>query len=63
MTINTIRGEITADQDTLNFISILARDAAEEYRKEGYEDLAKESKNFALSIYNELEKSSMYRGF
>ena len=63
ISINTKHGKITADQNTLNFISILAREAADEYNREGYDALAKEAKNFALSIYNELEKAGMYKNF
>lgn len=63
MTINTKHGKITADQNTLNFISVLAREAADEYNKEGYNGLAKEAREFALNIYSELEKAGMYKDF
>ena len=63
MTINTNHGKITADQDTLNFISIMAREAAEGYDRDGYNSLAKEARDFARHIYNELEKAGMYKDF
>lgn len=63
MTINTNYGKITADQDTLNFILVLARDAAQENSKEGYVALAKEARDFARHIYNEMEKAGMYKDF
>lgn len=63
MTINTKYGKITADQNMLNYISILAREAAEEYSREGYNGLEKEAMEFAQHIYNELEKAGTYKNF
>lgn len=52
--------KVTADKYTLNFISILAREAAEAYRKEGCGPLADEAAGLANAIYDALDSKGFY---
>ena len=65
MTINFNDGlsnkKITANRYTLNYISILASEAADKFEREGADAMASEAREFANYIYNELEKSGMYK--
>ena len=53
-------GEITADEYLLNFISILAGEAADKYEREGAGALAEEARDLANQIYEALSKAGLY---
>ena len=64
MTINfngVISRKVTANKSTLNYISILAFEAADKYEREGADALAKEARDFSNYIYNELEKTGLFK--
>ena len=62
MTINFNDGKkITANKYTLNYISLLASEAADKFEQEGSNGLASEAREFFNYIYNELEKSGIYK--
>ena len=63
MTINFSGKRLVADQYTLNFVSMLAQEAAKEYDRDGHIHMAKEARDFARHIYNELEKAGTYKNF
>ena len=42
---------------------MLAQEAAKEYDREGHIHMAKEARDFARHIYNELEKAGVYKDF
>ena len=53
-------GEITADNDLLNFISSLAGEAADKYEREGAGDLAENARSLSNQIYEALSKAGLY---
>lgn len=53
-------GEITANEHLLNFISILAGEAADKFDKEGAEALAEEAMDLSNQIYEALYKAGLY---
>ena len=53
-------GEITADKYLLNFISILAGEAADKYEREGAGDLAENARSLSNQIYEALSKAGLY---
>lgn len=60
MTINSNSGKITADKDTLNYLSILAGEAADMFDKKGVHTLAKEARDFHQLIYDQLFSTGFY---
>lgn len=60
MTVNTIRGKITATQEVLNYISLTAHYAAEWYEEEGHIALSEEAEGFSSEIYDALKLSGYY---
>ena len=52
--------KVTANKATLNYLSILARDAAERYRQLGLEPLAEEALGFADAVYASLDAKGYY---
>lgn len=53
-------GKITADKYLLNFISILASEAADKYEREGAGALAEDARELADQIYEALSKAGLY---
>lgn len=53
-------GEITANENLLNFISILAGEAADKYEREGSGALAENARNLSNQIYEALSKAGLY---
>ena len=60
MTVNTSKGKITANKDTLNIISIAFLDAAKRYKYEGANALAKSYDRVSEEIYNALKNTGFY---
>lgn len=60
MTVNTVRGKITANKDTLNSISIAFSKAAEKFKDEGYDGMAEDFDRVADEIYNALNNTGFY---
>lgn len=60
MTINSESGKITADKYTLNYISILAGEAADRFDERGVHAIAKEARDLHNLIYDELFKIGFY---
>ena len=53
-------GEITADEYLLNFISILAGEAADKFELEGAGALAADARDLSNQIYEALSKAGLY---
>ena len=53
-------GKITADKYLLNFISILAGEAADKYESEGSSALAENARSLSNQIYEALSKAGLY---
>ena len=53
-------GKITADKYLLNFISILAMEAADKYEREGSGALAEDARDLSNQIYEALSKAGLY---
>lgn len=60
MTVNTNRGKITATEEVLNYISLIALNAADFYKERGFISMAEESAEFSLEIYDALKLSGIY---
>ena len=60
MTIRFEGRRITASKEMLNYISILAMEAADKFEKEGADALANEARELSNLIYEELSKSGLY---
>jgi hypothetical protein len=60
MTIETNRGKVTANKNILNYISVLACEAADKYRQDGANALAKDAELFSDMIYEVLKESGLY---
>ena len=52
--------KITADKYTLNYISILAKEAAERYNRLGVDALAKEARRVGDLIFDQLSSTGFY---
>lgn len=61
MTIETKHGKITGNRNLLNYISLLACEAEDKYRKEGADALAEDAKAFSDIIYEALLESGLYK--
>lgn len=55
-------GKISADEYTLNYISLLAGEAAERFEEKGVHVLAKEARELHNLIYNKLFEAGLYDG-
>ena len=55
-------GTITASEDALNLLSILASEASNGFKKRGREMLSEEAKEIAYEIYEELASIGFYEG-
>ena len=53
-------GKITADKYLLNFISILAMEAADKFEREGAGALAADARDLSNQIYEALSKAGLY---
>ena len=53
-------GKITANEHLLNFISILAMEAADKYEHEGSGALAEDARSLSNQIYEALSKAGLY---
>ena len=53
-------GKITADKYLLNFISILAGEAADKYEREGASSLAEDARDLSNQIYEALSNAGLY---
>ena len=53
-------GEVTANEHLLNFISILAGEAADKYEREGAGALAENARSLSNQIYEALSKAGLY---
>lgn len=60
MTVQTPIGEITADEKTLNMLSIFAFDYAIHNEEQGYTALSEEGQNVANEIHKALSESGYY---
>lgn len=60
MTIETKHGKITGNRNLLNYISLLACEAADKYRQDGANALAKDAELFSDMIYEVLKESGLY---
>lgn len=54
-------GAITASEDSLNLISILASEASDNLKKRGREMLSQEAKQISHEIYEALEIIGFYK--
>lgn len=61
MIIETKHGKITGNKNLLNYISILACEAADLYRKHGADCLAEDAEEFSNAIYEALKESGLYK--
>ena len=55
-------GTITACEDALNYLVILAREASKSFERRNRNFDAEDSKEIANSIYKELKNSGFYEG-
>ena len=53
-------GKITAEESTLNMISLWGQLASEKYNEEGATALAKQAKDIGVMIYKMLDKKGYY---
>ena len=53
-------GKITANEHLLNFISILAMEAADKFEKEGSCALAEDARDLSNQIYEALSNAGLY---
>ena len=53
-------GKITADKYLLNFISILASEAADKFEREGSGALAEDARDLSNQIYEALSNAGLY---
>lgn len=53
-------GKITADKYLLNFISILASEAADKFEREGAGSLAEDARDLSNQIYEALSNAGLY---
>ena len=53
-------GKITADKYLLNFISILAMEAADKFEREGSGALAEDARDLSNQIYEALSNAGLY---
>ena len=53
-------GKITADKYLLNYISILAMEAADKYEREGSGALAEDARDLSNQIYEALSNAGLY---
>ena len=53
-------GKISADKYLLNFISILASEAADKFEREGAGSLAEDARDLSNQIYDALYKAGLY---
>lgn len=60
MTVNTNQGKITATQEVLNYISMIACYAADRYEEEGLIGISEEAAEFSSEIYDALKLSGHY---
>lgn len=60
MTVTTSKGTITAKKELLNYISMMASYAADDYKKRGRDALAEEAEKFSEEIYEILKASGLY---
>lgn len=60
MTIRTSMGTITADEALLNYISLLAGNACDDYNNRGKDALARQADRFSSEIYNVLKADGYY---
>lgn len=63
MTVNTNLGKITATPRALNYILMIAEDAADRYEDQGLIHLKAETMVFSLGIKETLIKSGLYDNF
>ena len=60
MTITFNGYKVTANKQTMNYLSILASEAYHNYKNEGYEGLANEADKFSQAIFDELSSQGYY---
>lgn len=60
MTVNTNQGKITATQEVLTYISLIATYAADRYEEEGLIAISEEAAEFSSEIYEALKLSGHY---
>lgn len=56
-------GKVTANKDVLNYITLLAGEAAHRYEEKGYNALAKQADKFSTEIWKALDASGLYNDF
>jgi len=60
MTVNTNYGKITANKDALNYISLLAGEAANKLKRDGAGALAEDAQELSNQIYDVLSAAGFY---
>lgn len=60
MTVTINGNKITATKDELNYISILANEAAKSFEKRGRDSLAKQANKYSDAIYEALKNINFY---